>query len=111
MSDLFERTISLAFTVFGDRAFWLWRQRNGRWNWLSRPTTVAYDTIMYALSERLDMSEAITAHADRLRVGLPRFYERYYADFAARYTNPSNISYRRELFGQFIDDVIADGAE
>lgn len=110
LAGLFDRTISLAYETLGERAFWLWRHRNGRWNWLSRPTTVAYDTIMYALSERLINADLIIANADRIRDRLPRFYEDHYADFAARYTNPSNIAARRVLFGQFIDEIIADGA-
>lgn len=110
LADLFERTISLAYDVFGDRAFWLWRQRNGRWNWYSRPTTVAYDTIMYALSGRIDKSDLIRANAEKLRAGMPKFYERHYSEFAARYTNPSNIETRRELFGRFIDETALGGA-
>lgn len=109
LSELFDQTISLAYEILGERAFWLWRHRNGRWNWLSRPTTVAYDTIMYALSERLSKANLIKAKADKIRDGLPGFYEDNYADFAARYTNPSNIATRRVLFGQFIDEMIADG--
>lgn len=110
LSETFEKTISLAYDVLGERAFWLWRQRNGRWNWLSRPTTVAYDTIMYALSERLNRADAIRARAESIRAGLPRFYEDNYSEFAARYTNPSNIAGRRALFGEFLDRGITDGS-
>jgi hypothetical protein len=111
LSELFSRTISLAYDVFGERAFWLWRHRNGRWNWLSRPTTVAYDTIMYALSERLDSAGIIRENIDRFRTAIPEFYKSHYSEFAARYTNPSNIAARRALFGEFIDGIIADGAK
>lgn len=109
LSSLFNETIFLAYDVLGEGAFWLWRHRNGRWNWLSRSTTVAYDTIMYALSERLAAADVIRAKADMIRAALPQFYETHYSDFAARYTNPSNIAARRALFGEFLDEIIVEG--
>jgi hypothetical protein len=100
---LYRKTIQLAFDLFGERAFWLWRQRNGRWNWYSRPTTVAYDTIMWVLSQRVDHADGLRARAEKLREELPRFYEDHYEDFAGRYTNPSNIVARRQLFAAWLD--------
>ncbi len=55
LRNTFEETIQLAHDVLGEKAFWLWRHRGGRWNWYSRPTTVAYDTIMFELSQRLHL--------------------------------------------------------
>ncbi len=107
---LYKETIQLAFDLFGERAFWLWRQRNGRWNWYSRPTTVAYDTIMWVLSQRIDKGEHLRARAEHLREELPRFYEEHYEDFAGRYTNPSNIISRRELFAEWLDSASATAA-
>ncbi|GAB3169108.1 uncharacterized protein DUF262 [Micromonospora palomenae] len=103
LGDLFKTTIDLVYEVFGERAFWLWRQRNGRWNWLSRPTTVAYDTIMFAFSQRLPQKDLILEHKEELAAKLPSFYEENYSSFAGRYTNPANIISRRELFGDFVD--------
>ncbi|GAB3157143.1 hypothetical protein GCM10027290_57000 [Micromonospora sonneratiae] len=109
LGKLFEATIDLVYEVFGERAFWLWRQRNGRWNWLSRPTTVAYDTIMFAMSQRIHQKGLILEYKDELVARLPGFYVENYSSFAGRYTNPSNIILRRELFGAFIDGVLGDG--
>lgn len=106
LGGLFVDTISLAYDLFGERAFWLWRQRNGRWNWYSRPTTVAYDTIMWVLSQKLDDASNLRRHADKLREDLPKFYELHYADFAGRYTNPSNIVSRRRLFSNWLDSIV-----
>ncbi|GAA2603081.1 DUF262 domain-containing protein [Dactylosporangium fulvum] len=106
LGNLFRETIDLVYEVFGERAFWLWRTRNGRWNWLSRPTTVAYDTIMYTFSQRIDDKELILQRKEELSASLPRFYEANYSSFAGRYTNPANIISRRRLFGGFVDEVI-----
>lgn len=103
LGDIFKQTISLAYDLFGERAFWLWRQRNGRWNWYSRPTTVAYDTMMWVLSQRLNEAPELRARAELLQKSLPDFYEANYEQFAGRYTNPSNILDRRSLFADWLD--------
>jgi hypothetical protein len=64
---------------------------------------------MYALSERLNSADVIRENVDRFRTAIPEFYEGHYSEFAARYTNPSNIAARRTLFGEFIDGIIAGG--
>ena len=108
MGSLFKETIQLAYDVFGEGAFWLWRQRNNNWNWYSRPTTVAFDTIMWSLSNRLDSADRIRAEREKLRGNLSHFYEDNYADFAGRYTNPRNILRRRELFTEWLDSQLSE---
>ncbi len=103
LEQVFDDTITLAYELFGERAFWLWRQRGGRWNWYSRPTTVAYDTIMHVLSQRLNQAKWLRAAASRLRDELPNFYSEHYEDFAGRYTNVTNIRRRRVLFAEWLD--------
>lgn len=110
LGRLYSATINLAYDLFGERAFWLWRHRNGRWNWYSRPTTVAYDTIMWVLSQRLDQAELLRSRAEMLREALPHFYETNYNDFAGRYTNPTNIVSRRVLFRDWLDSVTSVAA-
>jgi hypothetical protein len=106
LGDIFSATIDLAYRTLGDKAFWLWRKRGSHWNWLSRPTTVAYDTIMAVLSERLHQVDKIERAAPAIRNAIPSFYEEHYASFAGRYTNPSNIIERRQLFSGFLDSKI-----
>lgn len=106
LGRLFVDTMDLAYELFGEKAFWLWRYRNGNWNWLSRPTTVAYDTIMNVLAARIGDADFLRANAEKLRAGLAGFYEVHYADFAGRNTNPSNIAARRQLFSDWIDQTV-----
>jgi len=108
LEDTYRKTIRLAHEIFGEKAFWLWRQRNGRWNWYSRPTTVAYDTIMWVLSHRLNEATALSLRTEALKRDLPSFYEEHYEAFAGRYTNPSNIVARRQLFADWLDGYIYD---
>lgn len=106
MGRIFAATSDLCYEALGERAFWLWRRRGDRWNWLSRPTTVAYDTIMWVLSNRLQQADKIRAAAALLRQEIPIFYEQHYDKFAGRYTNPSNILERRELFDAFLGEIL-----
>lgn len=106
LGDTFEQTIELAYDLLGEKAFWLWRHRGDRWNWYSRPTTVAYDTIMYVLSQRLESESLLRQHAPEIRAQLPRFYEDQYAQFAGRYTNVTNIRTRRHVFGKWLDTIV-----
>ena len=107
MGKIFADTSDLCYDALGERAFWLWRKRGTRWNWLSRPTTIAYDTIMWVLSNRLDQADKIRASATTLRAEMPRFYEQHYDKFAGRYTNPSNIVERRRFFSLFLHEILA----
>ena len=102
LRDLFEQTVDFAYELFGERAFWLWRLRNDKWNWMARPTVAAYDTIMCVLSQHLDMRASIMAARAKICHDLPQFYETNYEDFSARYTNPRNVERRRELLEGFL---------
>ena len=108
LGDLFSQSIALTYDVLGEQAFWLWRNRNGKWNWLSRPTTVAYDTIMAVMGENLHREAEIRACGDAIHRSLPMFYEVNYEAFAGRYTNPANITERRLLFQTHLSSVLAE---
>jgi hypothetical protein len=106
LESVFEESIRLAYEILGERAFWLWRERSGKWNWLSRPTTVAYDTIMSVLGALLHRADELRSAAEDIRRGMPDFYERNYEAFAGRYTNPANIAQRRSLFEDYVVGAI-----
>ncbi len=110
MERAFESTIDLCFDVLGERAFWLWRQRNQKWNWLSRPTAVAYDTIMYVFAQYLEREDEVRAAGATIATSMADFYEVNYESFAGRYTNPANIVERRQLFAAHLEGVLAGGA-
>lgn len=107
LEHLFKSTTELVFETLGEKAFWLWRFRYGTWDWLERPTTVAYDSIMRVFSEHLDDADALRAKAAGAQEAIKAFYEDYAADFEARYTNLTNVRRRDELVEEFVRQLLA----
>ena len=57
---------------------------------------------MSVLSQHLDKRPQLLAVSEKVKKDMPQFYETNYEDFSARYTNPTNIKRRREVFEGFI---------
>lgn len=106
LEKLFKETISLVADVFGEKAFWLQRQRKGEWAWYQRPTTVVYDPLMYAFSGVLDRQDAVRSRREAFRESIIGFYRENYASFEGRYTNIANVRERNALFEKFVEDNI-----
>jgi hypothetical protein len=107
LAALFQDTISLVYEVLGEGAFWLWRFRHGKWGWLERPTTTAYDAFMFVFSQQLDRRAELIERRERFHKAIPEFYEEHVEAFDARMTNMSNLRERDRLVGEFVDAVLA----
>ena len=65
--DLFNRTITLAYNLFGKGAFGVWKNKDdGEWQFDSNPNVFLYDPIMVVLSQMLSYSSALLANKDRI---------------------------------------------
>ncbi|MGF7208335.1 hypothetical protein GGE65_002920 [Skermanella aerolata] len=106
LKSTFEDTINLAYDIFGDRAFWLLRKRDNRWNWYARPTTAVYDPLMFTLSKALASRGTLVNKSEEIRDALPTFYQENYAMFEGRYTNLSDIEARNILFQKFLKQFL-----
>lgn len=106
LERLFVDTIALAEDLFGERAFWLLRQRKNGWSWLERPTTTVYDGLMAVLSRHLDKAEQIRSKAQALQGRIDAFYQAKYDTFEGRNVNPSALVAREEAFETFIADTL-----
>jgi len=104
---LFEKTVSTVYHVLGESAFFLYRRRGDKWQWLNRPTAVLYDPIMFVFSQHLDRSAALIARKDYLRGRLEAFYQEYYDSFEGRNVNRANVKERNELFETLILETLA----
>jgi len=58
---LFQETIKLAYDIFGEMAFYLYRNRKTGWSWYERPTTAVYDPMMMALSKRINAKTTLVS--------------------------------------------------
>lgn len=108
LEQLFESTIKLVYQTFEDKAFWLWRLRAGKWNWLRRPTVAVYDPMMYVFSQRLNQKEQILAKRQAFQEGIKAFYERNYSAFEGRNVNKSELEQRNSLLDDFVTQMLDD---
>ncbi|MET4053159.1 hypothetical protein ABID81_002534 [Frigoribacterium sp. PvP054] len=106
---IFVSTITLVQDTLGEKAFWLWRERQGRWDWLARPTTSVFDAVMFVFSKHLDRADEIRARSAEFREAMPGFYELHMEAFDARMTNLSNIRERDNLIENLLLSVLKHG--
>ena len=106
MAKLFEDTIEFMFNLLGEKAFWLYRQRNTKWNWFQRPTTAVYDSIMQVASNYLPQKEKVLENQAQADDKLAEFYKENYSTFEGRNTNPSILKEREAKFTEFFESLI-----
>ncbi len=103
---LFSDTIKLAYDIFGDAAFYLYRKRRTEWSWYERPTTAVFDPMMMSLSERLASKKTLVSKKDQVNSEIVEFYKEHYEKFEGRNTNPSALEERDIRFNEFFDEFI-----
>lgn len=106
LKNLFENTVELVYEVFGEQAFYLWRNRKNHWNWYRKPTKVAYDPIMYVFCEYLPKRDTIIKNKESISNGITDFYEEHYKEFEGRNTNRNNVIKRIELFREYLENIL-----
>jgi hypothetical protein len=106
LEQMFLDTIGLIEAAFGERAFWLYRQRRGVWSWLERPTTTAYDALMAVVSRHLDKRDQIQAKAGALQTEIEVFYRENYDTFEGRNVNPTALQAREMALEKFLTDTL-----
>lgn len=106
LEQIFLDTIGLIESAFGERAFWLYRQRRDHWSWLERPTTTVYDVMMAVVSRHLDKREQILAKATMLQARIEGFYRDNYDIFEGRNVNPSALQARERALEGFLTDTL-----
>lgn len=105
MGKLFNETIEFLYDLLGEQAFWLYRERNGKWAWYSRPTTAVYDPLTVIASDFLGVKSKILQKKKDVNTMLESFYSKYYDDFEGRNTNQSIISRREERLREFFQEL------
>ncbi len=98
LENLYVNTIEFIYELFGEKAFWLYRKRNGKWSWYSRPTTAVYDTLTIVASKYLGQKSLIISKVLTIEAQMEEFYKSNYDSFEGRNTNPSIITIREKLF-------------
>lgn len=103
---LFLDTIKLAYEIFGEAGFYLYRKRKTGWGWYERPTTAVYDPMMMSLSQRLSSSKTLISKKNEISEKMIEFYKDHYEKFEGRNTNPSALEERDIRFNEFFDGFL-----
>lgn len=106
IGDLFEKTIQTIYEVLGEKAFWLWQKRSGKFSWYSRPAIAVYEPLMYAISQHIDKIEELKQKSEIIQTDIVVFYEQNYAIFEGRKVSRAAIEKRQNMFDQFIKTVL-----
>lgn len=102
LEDLFNQTIDLAYNLFGEQAFQLYRERKGKWAWYDRSTVAVYDPMMLVLSQNLQHRQTLLARKSEINNELESFYRDNYEAFSGRNVNESALKERENLLAGFI---------
>jgi len=102
LEKVFIAASDLAYRVLGESAFWLYRERKGKWGWVERPTFVAYDSFMWTFSHLGNYRGVLLDKSVEIRTVLPKFYRVNYAKFDGRKVNPSDLEVRDSAVLKFL---------
>lgn len=106
LKKLFNDTVEFAYNLFGEKAFWLHRNREEKWFHYERPTKILYDPLMQVLANNLDNKEIILSKKQEIIEGLENFHKTKYDSFKGRDTNKTKVLDRIEVLNEYLNSFI-----
>ncbi|CAK2410322.1 DUF262 domain-containing protein [Vibrio sp. FF145] len=106
LADIFNQTIDLAYDIFGEQAFQLYRERKGNWSWYDRSTIAVYDPMMLVLSQNLDNKAVLVSSKTEIVAAIEGFYQANYEAFGGRNVNESALKERENLLAKFFEGFV-----
>ena len=104
---LFDKTISLAYELFGDGAFGIYKQGEDEvWSFFSRPNVYLYDPIMVVLSQLLEFEDALRDRKDAINDGRMGLFIENNILRDGRQTSKTAIESRMELIKGFLTSFL-----
>lgn len=102
---LFEETIELAYNLFGDHTFSLWKyeKRMGCYRWNKKPNIVVYDPMMFVLSTLLASKNELLDKKRFINEGIMQLFEEKQEMFNGRNTSRVYVEERISLFNDFFN--------
>ncbi len=112
LEDLFVRNVNIAYDLFGDNAFKIYKHRYSSLNWGSVAEKYIYDPMMLALTQlQITDDEILKVDKDKLKQEIQKFYSTYEDDFDGKKQSRSDIKRRAELIYNFLSDFFNSGVE
>jgi hypothetical protein len=106
LEKLFTDTCHLAYDIFGEKALWLYRVRNGNAIHYERPTKVLYDPVMHVLSSLIDKRETLISKREEIVELSKSLHLDNQELFDARLTTKSAVNDRVRLFKDFFNKFL-----
>ena len=105
--SLFEQTIQLAYDIYGDYTFCMWKKKsNGNmFRWTKRAATVIYDPLMVVLSENIDKREHLVSIKEDIIKGTQKLFEDNDELLNGRNTSASNVKERIRIFREYYNTL------
>ena len=103
LENLFVRNINVAYGLFGDKAFKIYKHRYSSLTWGSVAEKYIYDPMMLALTQlQLTDDEILKVDKDELTQEIQIFYSTFEKDFDGKKQSRSDIKHRAELIYYFL---------
>ena len=106
LESLFTDTCQLAYDIFGEKALWLYRIRNGNTIHYERPTKVLFDPIFHVLSSLIDKRDILISNKEKIIELSESLHLDNQEMFDARLTTKSAVNDRFKLFKDFFNQFI-----
>lgn len=105
--NLFERTIQLAYDIYEDKAFCMWKKssKGDTYRWTKRAATVVYDPLMVVLSENLSKAEHLIKIKSEIVEGTRNLFEDNDELLNGRNTSSSNVKERIRIFREYFNSL------
>lgn len=101
----FINAINMADSLFGDKAFCIFRDANSKW---SNPQNMIYDALMLALSDDKIFGCKFSTDIERNTKRLEDFYIRYAESFNGKKQSKQDIIMRANLFVELLKNEMVD---
>lgn len=104
----FIRTCNLLYSIYGEQAFWLHRQRQGNWILYERPTKVLYDPLMYVMSDLIESADLLISKKAELIEATKLLHQEHQDILGGRNTNRNDVLQRIEILEPFYKQFLTD---
>lgn len=106
-ANLFTSTCDLLYEIYGERAFWLNRERQGGWIYYERPTKVLYDPLMYVFSDLIDSKEILIEKKNTILIETENLHKSYQSVLGGRNTNRNDVLQRIVILKEFYQGFLS----
>jgi hypothetical protein len=104
--ELFNDTIKLAYDIFGEKAFGMWKIREEELEYSSTSNLFLFDPMMLVLSSMLDKKEQLINAKQLIDDGIQQLQQKYSILNEGRKNTKADIKQRVEIFHEYFNSFI-----